>query len=157
VDLDGPTVLEFVGEGPLGFEHALQRAVTRMLVVPGEDILGDGVVLELHGFIVELVEPETLEGDGTVAVTARVRMLCGCPHTPGGLWDAERIAVVARLYEGSRVVREAQLDYAGRPNMFTGSLSLDGLRPDWHLVVLANDPERANFGMSRAKGVARRP
>jgi hypothetical protein len=157
VELDGPTVLEFVGEGPLGFEHALQRAVKRMLVVPGEHVLGDGLLLELHGFIVELIEPETLERAGTATVTARVRMLCGCPHTPGGLWDADRIRVAARLYDGSRVVREAVLGYAGEPNMFTGSVSLDGVQPGWHLVVLANDPDRVNFGMSISKRAGRRP
>jgi hypothetical protein len=115
LDLDGPTVLEFVGEGPLGFEHALQRAVKRMLVV------------------------------------------CGCPHTPGGLWDADRIRVSARIYDGPRMVREVALDYAGEPNMFTGSISLDGVRPGWHLVALANDPDRVNFGMSRPRKAGRRP
>ncbi len=87
-ELDAPKVLEFIGEGPLGYEHAMQRAVKRMLVVPGEDILGDGVLLELHGFIVELIEPKTPASGGTVTVTARVRLLCGCP--PGGALGRRR-------------------------------------------------------------------
>lgn len=156
-ELDAPKVLEFIGEGPLGYEHAMQRAVKRMLVVPGEDILGDGVLLELHGFIVELIEPKTPAAGGTVTVTARVRMLCGCPHTLGGLWDAERISVKARLYEGSRVIREAILEYAGEPNMFTGAISLQDAGPNARLVVLANDADRANFGMSRGTRVGSRP
>ncbi len=156
-ELDAPKVLEFIGEGPLGYEHAMQRAVKRMLVVPGEDILGDGVLLELHGFIVELIEPKTPAAGGTVTVTARVRMLCGCPHTPGGLWDAARISVRARLYEGARVIREAILEYAGEPNMFTGAISLQDAGPNARLVVLANDPDRANFGMSRGTRVGSRP
>ncbi len=156
-ELDAPTVLEFIGEGPLGYEHAMQRAVKRMLVVPGEDILGDGVLLELHGFIVELIEPQTPAAGETVTVTARVRLLCGCPHTPGGLWDAERISVKARLYEGTRVIREAILEYAGEPNMFTGAISLQDAGPDARLVVLANDADRANFGMSMGVRVGGRP
>jgi hypothetical protein len=156
-ELDAPTVLEFIGEGPLGYEHAMQRAVKRMLVVPGEDILGDGVLLEVHGFIVELIEPESPAAGGTVTVTARVRMLCGCPHTPGGLWDAARISVKARLYEGSRVIREATLEYSGEPNMFTGAISLQDAGPNARLVVLANDADRANFGMSMGTRVGNRP
>lgn len=156
-ELEAPTVLEFIGEGPLGYEHAMQRAVKRMLVVPGEDILGDGVLLELHGFIVELIEPETPATGGTATVTARVRMLCGCPHTPGGLWDAARISVKARLYEGTRVIREAILEYAGEPNMFTGAISFQDAGPNARLVVLANDADRANFGMSLGARVGSRP
>ncbi len=156
-ELDAPKVLEFIGEGPLGYEHAMQRAVKRMLVVPGEDMLGDGVLLELHGFIVELIEPKTPATGGTVTVTARVRLLCGCPHTPGGLWDAERISVKARLHEGTRVIREAILEYAGEPNMFTGAISLQDAGPNARLVVLANDADRANFGMSMGTKVGSRP
>ena len=156
-ELDVPKVLEFIGEGPLGYEHAMQRAVKRMLVVPGEDILGDGVVLELHGFIVELIEPKTPAAGETVTVTAQVRLLCGCPHTPGGLWDAVRISVKARLYEGTRVIREAILEYAGEPNMFTGAISLQDAGPNSTLVVLASDADRANFGMSLGTRVGSRP
>lgn len=145
--LEGPTVLDFIGEGPLGYEHAMQRTVKRMMVVPGEDVLGDGVVLELHGFIVELVDPEVFPRAGTVEVTARVRMLCGCTHTPGGMWDADRIRVSARLYAGKTLVRDARLSYAGAPNMFSGSLSFDGVA-EGYVEVVVSDPDRENFGSS---------
>ncbi len=157
LELQVPTVLEFIGEGPLGYQHAMQRTMKRMLVVPGEDILGDGVLLELHGFIVELLEPESAGTSGSTPVTARVRMLCGCPHTPGGLWDADRIRVTARIYDGDRMIREATLRYAGEPNLFSGSISLDGVREDAHLVVLAHDADRANFGMSEKRRVGSLP
>ncbi len=94
---------------------------------------------------------------GTAAVTARVRMLCGCPHTPGGLWDAERIRVVARLYDGARVVRESRLRYTGEPNLFGGTMSLAGVGRGGRLVAVALDPDRANFGISRARLVDDRP
>jgi hypothetical protein len=157
LQLDEPTVVEFIGEGPLGYEQATQRVAQQMLVVPGEHVLGDGVVLELHGFIVELLAPESLRPGGTASVTARVRMLCGCPHTPGGLWDAERIRVVARLYDGTRMIRESRLRYAGEPNLFGGTISLEGVDRGVRLVAVALDPDRANFGVSRAKRVENRP
>jgi hypothetical protein len=155
IDLDRPKVLEFIGEGPLGYEHAIQRAVKQMLVVPGEDILGDGVVLELHGFIVELLEPAArpVAGRGSVEVLARVRMMCGCPHTPGGVWDANRVAVTARLYRGGELLLSEPLSYAGEPNMFRGSVPLAETTSASLLVVVASDPDRVNFGISPPRPV----
>lgn len=154
VRLSAPTVLEFVGEAPLGYPQAVQRASKSMLVVPGQHILGDGVVLELHGFIVELLEPKRIPpGTDAIAVTARVRMLCGCPLEPGGLWDAARVAVSARVSAGERLVREVELAYAGEPNMFAGRVSLVGVPAGARVVVVAVDASRANFGGSTALAI----
>ncbi len=149
IELDEPTVLEFVGEGPLGFAYAMQRATKRMLVVPGQDLLGDGVVLDLHGFIVELLEPTHIpDGAHEIQVRVRVRMMCGCTLEPAGLWDADRVAVRVQVYGPDGMVREAPLGYAGEPNIFTGSLSLDGVPEGSRVFVVVTDPARENFGMS---------
>ena len=50
--LDKPTVVEITAEGPLGNAQATQRASKTMLLMPGEDVLGEGILLEIHGFIV---------------------------------------------------------------------------------------------------------
>ena len=47
--LDAPTRVEVVAEGPLGTEHAIQRASKTLLLVPGVDIVGEGLILELNG------------------------------------------------------------------------------------------------------------
>ncbi|MFQ5703013.1 MAG: hypothetical protein ACE5HT_03235 [Gemmatimonadales bacterium] len=149
--LNEPTVLEFVGEGPLGFEHAMQRAVKSMLVVPGEDILGDGVVLELHGFIVELLEPrEVVAREGDFKVVAKVRMMCGCPLEPGGLWDADRVRVKAVVYRNGDLIQSADLAYAGTPNTFEGEISVGNAVHGAELIVVASDRSRINFGKSPA-------
>ncbi len=150
VILQEPTVLEFVAEGPLGYEHAVQRASKTMLVVPGEDVLGDGVVLELHGFIVELLAPTAPVGTDATEVRARVRMMCGCPLEPGGLWDADRVEVSARISAGGRVVREVPLAYAGEPSMFGARLDLTDLSEGATVIVVAADRARVNFGRSEA-------
>jgi hypothetical protein len=48
--LDRPTVVEITAEGPLGPPQSIQRVSKTMLVIPGQDVLGDGVVLEIHDF-----------------------------------------------------------------------------------------------------------
>lgn len=148
VAIDTPTVVEVTAEGPLGYEYAMQRAATTLLLIPGEDVSGDGLVLRLYGFIVEIQEPETATAGAEVPVRARIRMMCGCPHTPGGLWDANRLRVTARVYHDGKLLREQTLAYAGEPNIFAGSLSLRDVPSGAKLVVLAADPERVNFGKS---------
>jgi len=145
-----PTVLEFVGEGPLDYDHAMQRATKTMLVVPGEDILGNGVVLELNGFIVELLESEQLNSPTELGVEARVRMLCGCTLEPDGLWDASRVRVTARLHHEGQLIRESRLRYAGEPSVFQGTIRLAGVATGATLYVLASDPTRGNFGRSQS-------
>lgn len=75
--LEGPTVVDIVAEGPLGTPQSTQRASKRMLLLPGEHVLGDGVVLEIHGFTVTILAPDssaTLHSNTNLAVRAKVGM-----------------------------------------------------------------------------------
>ena len=69
--------MEITAEGPLGIPQATAKASKTLLLVPGRDVLGDGVVLELHGFAVEIESP-TAESGATAGrdleVRAKVRM-----------------------------------------------------------------------------------
>jgi hypothetical protein len=150
LNLSEPTQVVVTAEGPLGNPQAVQRASKTLLMVPGEDIVGEGLVLELNGFAVEVQEPAetaTLRSGQALDVKAHVTMLCGCGIQPGGLWDADRIRVVARLVREGAVVAESPMHFAGETSSFEGSLDL----PDagtYELQVLALDPERANTGMA---------
>lgn len=148
LQLSEPTVLEFIGEGPLGYDQAVQRSTTTMLVLPGEDILGDGIVLDLHGFIVEMVEPEAVVAGQTVEVVARVRMMCGCPQERGGLWEADRLTVAVRVYDEGELVRAVPLAFTGETNMFSGTLAGEGLVAGQRVLVTVADATHANFGKS---------
>lgn len=150
LNLDAPTRIEVTAEGPLDNGQAVQRSSKTILMVPGEDIVGEGLILELNGFAVEIEAPEddaAFQSGATLPVRAHVAMMCGCTIEPGGLWDAQRIRVVARLIQGGAVVAESALSYAGEPSTFEGSLTLPAAGP-YRLRVLALDPERANTGMA---------
>lgn len=149
LSLSEPTVLELVAVGPLDYEQAMQRSTKTMLLVPGQDVLGDGVLLELHGFVVELLEPdEVASGAVSVPLRARVRMMCGCPLEPGGLWDASRVEVKALVYAEGKLVQSVPLAYAGETSIFAGTLSLEEVPSGARFLVVASDPTRANFGRS---------
>ncbi len=76
--LEKPTEVEIIAEGPLGSPQFLQRSSKTLLLIPGQDVLGDGVILELHGLTVKLLSPgpgaQALAGQ-TLQVRATVHML----------------------------------------------------------------------------------
>jgi hypothetical protein len=149
--LDKPTVVEITAEGPLGNSQATQRSSKTMLLVPGEDVLGDGVLLEIHGFIVTPLAPladAKLKAGSPFEVRATVTMACGCPTEPDGLWDANKIRVVARLVRDGKVQSEIPMTYAGVQNTFHVDVPMTAAGP-MELQVLALDPASANFGMTR--------
>lgn len=153
LSLEAPTRVEIEAEGPLGTTHATQRASRTMLLVPGRDVTGEGVVLELYGFTVEMKRPSadaTPVAGQSVPVRASVTMLCGCPIEPGGLWDADRIDVTARLVQDGRVVRETEMSFAGETSVFEGTITPPEAG-SYELVVLASDADRANFGRVRTQ------
>jgi hypothetical protein len=151
LNLERPTVVEVSAEGPLGNSQATQSASKTLLVVPGEDILGEGILLEIHGFIVTPVAPvadaKVVPGSN-LDVRATVTMACGCPIEPGGLWDSNKFRVVARIVRNGRVEMEAPLHYAGQQNTYAGTLPI-GAAGKAELDILALDPPNANFGIFR--------
>jgi hypothetical protein len=151
LNLERPTVVEVTAEGPLGSPQATQRASKTLLLVPGEDVLGDGIVLEIHGFIVKTLAPP-LDAKVTVGspfeVRATVTMACGCPTEPDGLWDANKIRVVARLVREGNIETEVPMHYAGVQNTYTGTVPA-AVPGRIELQVLAMEPVNANFGLNR--------
>jgi len=153
LELESPTVVEITAEGPLGYPQATRKVSKTLLLVPGEDVLGDGILLEIHGFIIELQAPlpaAQLVAGGHLEIRATVRMSCGCPTEPGGLWDADGIRILARLTRDSETLAEAPLSHTGEPSTYSGELPLATPGPA-DLVVLAVDPAMANFGQFRQR------
>jgi len=76
--LDKPTQVEIYTEAPLGYPHAIQRGSKTLTLIPGKHILGEGVIIELNGLIVNILNPspkESLKKGERVLVRAEVRML----------------------------------------------------------------------------------
>lgn len=148
LQLSKPTQVEIVVEGPLGTAHAIQRASKTVLMVPGQHLEGEGVIVVLNGFTVEILSPaEGTVTDGELEVQARVTMLCGCPTEPGGLWDANHIEITARLVRDGRIVAEVPLSYAGQTSTYRGTIASPG-SGEAELQVIAVDVGRANTGMA---------
>ncbi len=146
--LERPTVVEIIAEGPLGTPHAVQRASKTTLLIPGQPIVGDGIILELLGFTVVFEAPgrDVLRAGEEFEIRANVTMLCGCPTQPGGMWDADEMTVVARLLRDGAQLDEIPLDFTGTTSVYsartrvhrTGALEIQ---------VIAMNSAKGNFGM----------
>jgi hypothetical protein len=78
ISLDRPTRVEIQVEAPLAYPQAMQRGVKTVTLIPGKHITGEGIVIELDGLIVNMLEPASgaaLKKGATVSVRAEVRML----------------------------------------------------------------------------------
>jgi hypothetical protein len=147
IPLEEPRLVEISAQGPLDTPQSLARASETLLLIPGQDVLGDGVVLELHGFRIQLLapEPDGLRAGVPAEVRIRITMQCGCPIEPGGLWDGDKISIRARLVRDGAVEAEIPLTYAGETSLFEGTLTPPRAGAA-RLEVLASQPGTANFG-----------
>lgn len=151
LDLERPRRLRFTAFGPLAQRQAANEASVTQWVAPGQHLTGgDGVLLEIPGFAVDVLAPPSHSRPGPaptdVEVRANVTMMCGCPLTPGGLWDADAFEVVATVRFGGETVAELPLAYAGSASQFAATFRAEepGL---YEITVVAHDPENANTGV----------
>lgn len=147
--LERPTQVEITAEGPLGFPQARQTVSKTLLLVPGQDVLGDGIVFEIHGFIVSLLSPDKTEriiADQPFEIRATVNLTCSCPTEPNGIWDSNKIKVLARLIKNGKTVQEVPLEYAGQSSTFAGKI-MPVVSGNYEIEILAIDAANANFGI----------
>lgn len=152
LDLDAPRLIEAEAYGPLAQRQAAQRVVASQWVVPGRGISGgDGWVLEIPGFAVDVLSPPAhvkLAGATTVDVRANVVMMCGCPVEPKGIWDADKYEVEAIVSRDGKPISRIPLTYAGETSQFAARIPAP--EPGvYEVLVYAYDPANGNTGVDR--------
>lgn len=121
---------------------------TQMWLIPGMDILGDGIMLEMPGFVVDIIEVQPYKTDEPGAkVKAKVVMMCGCPTKPGGLWDSSKFKIQALIKKDGEVVKTVPLTFSGKTNIYDGHFTVN--QPDsYTITVTVFDPRTANSGLA---------
>jgi len=149
VPLSAATLVEVTAEGPLGYPDQMARTSKRLTLVPGRHLTGDGLVLELHGYVIDLLTPDStlvVPADARPTVRARVRMLCSCPTGPDALWQVNDVR--ARLIRDGLVVHDVVLPYAGVTSEYSAQLPAVPTG-QYTLEVIAASPDIATFGVMR--------
>lgn len=143
LDLAAPTLVELVAEGPLGHPGSALRATQQRWIVPGEGVdQGEGWTIELPGLV---ISPQTSVAGGKARVSAKVELMCGCPITPGGLWDAADYRVTAMLRQDGRQVAAAPLAFVTAPGGYAGEVALPG-SGRYSLALFALNTRTGNSG-----------
>lgn len=153
VDIDEPTFVRIEVLAPYHRKNTPVSASTELWLIPGKDILGDGVVLEISGFVVDILAPNTHQyiplksiGSG-LDIKANIVMMCGCPIEKDGIWDSEPLEVKAILKKDGETLSEIALENPGR-NIFSGKADITA--PGYYEVtVYAYDPRTGNTGVDR--------
>lgn len=156
LDIKDPTFVEIEVIAPINQKQAAITASTQLWVLPDKHILGDGVVLDIPGFIVDVLSPQTHEGlsAGEIRIIANVVMMCGCPITPDGLWDANEIDVGARISKDGEFIKSIMLTITEKANTFKGSFegAAAGL---YEIAVFAYDKRSGNTGLDKVNIIVR--
>jgi len=154
LDLETPRLVRVEAYGPMSQRQSAVTVTSTQWVVPGKDVTGgDAWLLELPGFVVDVVAPQTplKAGDApqTLTLTANVFMMCGCPITPDGLWDANAYEIEAMVMRDGKLLRTVPLGYAGKASQFTTELEI--AEPGaYEAIVYAYDPANGSTGLDRA-------
>jgi hypothetical protein len=153
IDIDEPRLIEAEAYGPLAQPQAAHKVTSTQWVVPGKHISGgDGWVLELPGYVVDVLDPpahvklppETRKVD----LRANVALMCGCPITPDGLWDANALQVTALIKRNGEKLPPLDLAFAGQASQFAASVPVDGAGL-YEVTVYAHNPQNGNTGLDR--------
>lgn len=154
IDIDRPRRITVTATGPFNPEEAAVTVSSTQWVLPGKDInQGDAWLLEMRGFAVSLLEPPPSElslngASQSIPLKAKVTLMCGCPTTPGGMWDANKIEVAAIVTKGGSAAPPVMLSYAGEASTFGGQIEI-AAPGDYVVDVYAYDPANGNTGLSR--------
>jgi hypothetical protein len=156
LQLHKPTLVEISAEGPLAYPAASQKASKTLLVMPGQDLTHDGIVLHLYGYLVQIERPtphEPLIAKDDVKLRASVRTLSGSLVRPHGDWDSRKIRIYGEVLIGDQIIERLQMFYDEGSRSFEAPFFVppskevpDGIK----LRVIATDLSTGNSGMDQA-------
>ncbi|AZI23824.1 hypothetical protein EA772_00110 [Pedobacter sp. G11] len=150
-----PTFVDIEVLAPVNRKNATINASTQLWVIPGKNILGEGIVLEIPGFIVDILSPTTHQQikqaslkNGSLNFKASVTMSCGCPITSGGIWNADKIKVQAIVKKEGVKTEDLALVFTGQTNLFEGKLNIKE-KGNYEILVFAYDEKTGNTGVDK--------
>ncbi len=150
LELSEPTLVKVSATAPISQRQSAITSSTELWLIPGKDITGDGIILEIPGFAIDILQPQAHERNpnDTVTITANAVMMCGCPIEPGGLWDSNEMEFVAVIEKGGEEVERKQMEFAGKQNTFETSFTPEE-NGAYQILVYGYDPRTANTGVDR--------
>jgi len=154
VDINEPRLVTIEVSAPYGQRQSIAKNSAQVWLIPGKDIAGDGITIEVYGFSVDLLIPQAHEtirladGKAKIPVRANVVMMCGCPITPDGLWDANKYEVRAIVKINGAVAGTVPMAYANKVSTFEGVIEATK-EGTYEVTVYSFDPATGNAGTDK--------
>ncbi|MDY0185410.1 MAG: hypothetical protein RBR43_05975 [Desulfuromonadaceae bacterium] len=150
LDIDAPTQLNIRLHGPLASGKTSVDASQSVWMLPGKDIGGDGIVFNLYGFVLVPLSPHAntqVEVGEVVNLSTYVTMLCGCPITDGGMWDANSYQVEAAIWDEEKLVETVTMQLGSENGIFNATY-VPQHRGNYRIVFTAADIQTNNYGVA---------
>ena len=153
IDIDQPRLVEVEAYGPLGQPQSAVTVTSQQWILPGKHIReGNGWTVEMPGFVVDILDPAAASSiklpAADIKLRANVVMMCGCPTSPGGLWDSNRFQIAAMIEHDGQPLPERPLAYSGTASQYELSF-LPDTAGVYNVVVQAYDATTGNTGVDR--------
>src|SRR5690606_1405903 len=150
LDITEPVFVTIEALAPVNKKQATVRSSTQQWIIPGKNIGGDGIILEVPGFVVDILSPqthETIKDGKQIAISANVVLMCGCPVTPGGIWNADNYEVSALISESGNEAISIPLMSQEKASTFSANANLSS--GNYEITVFAFDPVSGNTGLDK--------
>lgn len=149
LNIDKPTFVSVEAHAPVNKKQAKVVSSTQLWIIPGKNITGNGIVLDVPGFVIDILSPqthETISGENEIEIKANIVMMCGCPVSPDGTWDSNNYDIKAMISsEGKQ--QEIYLESTGKPSTFSGKTKLE--KGNYEVAVYAFDEKTGNTGLDK--------
>lgn len=150
--LSKPQFITIQALSPVNHEEARVFSQTQVWMIPGKHMDGAGIILEIPGFVIDGLYPQTHQGfslktEKVITIKANMVMMCGCTISKSGLWDAEEINVEAMIYVDGAYWNTIPMSIA-EENTFIGELNLEKTG-SYEAIITAYHPRSKNTGVDQ--------
>lgn len=158
IDISEPAFVSIEVLSPFNNKQAQAKVSTELWVIPGKDILGDGIILEIPGYIIDILKPRTHQyislktiKDKPFQFQANIVMMCGCVIDKGGAWNSDEIEVKGILKKDGKYVKDIKMSWIST-NLFEGEemISAPG---NYELTLYAYHEKTGNTGVDKVNYV----
>jgi len=154
LDIDEPTFITIEVLAPFNNRQASARVSTELWLIPGKHILGDGIILEVPGFIIDILKPRThhyisLDSikDEPFKIQANIVMMCGCTINKDGIWNSDNMEVKGIFKKNGEFFKEINMSLTS-VNLFEGDIDIQSAG-NYELIVYAYNQNSANTGVDK--------
>lgn len=158
LDIEEPVFVRIEVIAPYNHGQSQVQAVTELWLIPGKHILGDGIILEIPGFIVDVLNPRTHQfitlasvKDKPLKIQANIVMMCGCLINKGGTWNGDEIEVKAIVKKDGKFLKEVTMSLIDA-NLFEAATAIDA-KGEYQFTVYAYHEKSGNTGVDKVNFV----